>query len=280
MRRPARVHGIPPATAKGAQPLVHQRGTQRKTGLVVGEKLIDARVRAGRDGAMRGKQAQVAKGPRQPQRGQVVRQRQIAARWLEGDGGRDRRQDVVAGEQQLGIEVGEDDMSPRVPRRGHDAQAPLADDHVMLALQPLVGLLERALGQRSRVAIGLQGASEGLGATQPEQTALTGESHGPRRGDRGERWLLADPQRHRDPQLPSEVRGEGVVVSMEVGHHAAGDVGQADTHLGKAASKGRPGARHGPSGVDQKDAAINLHRIDVDGAQGVGWQGQRHAVHT
>ena len=100
------------------QRAVADRGqAQLEPVLVVGEQLVDPRVRRRRDRAVGGQQREVRQAPDLGQRAEEVAERVRGDRRLEADRRRDRRQHVVPGEEQRRVTVREDVVALRVPRR-------------------------------------------------------------------------------------------------------------------------------------------------------------------
>jgi len=97
---PARPGQRPRRLVSGGRALPDDRGAGVQAPVMVPDQLVDPRVRAVSDAAVRGQQPQVRQGPDQAQRAQVVAERQLGPARLEADRRRDVRQHVVASEQQ------------------------------------------------------------------------------------------------------------------------------------------------------------------------------------
>ena len=255
-RRSRRVHGSTAATSAAVlRPVAHggQRGVQPVA--VMGEQLVDPLVHPHPDRAVRGQHRRIRRLRTSSQRGHEVGQRARRGR-LEADRGRDARQHVVAGEQQVrrarrrtpgGRGCGRG-WPPRATggrrRRPRSSMSRTVGD-------PLVR------GLPARPVVGAAGARRRAGGSAPSAPARRNRRQvvplDPVVGvvDHLRRLPLAPAERDRDAELAAQRHRLGVVVAVHVGDEEARTSPSPPPSSRSAADEQILGLRERPSRVDQ-----------------------------
>ena len=231
----------------GAPPTSASR-RQREPHLVEGEQLVDPGVRGRRDRAVGGQQPQVGQAADLGQRAHEVAQRLLDRDRLEADRRGDRGQHVVAGEEQPGGPVGEDEVALRVAGRVDGVEGAGADLDGVVAVEPGVGVApHRQVGQ---LAVGellpLLGdlrprRPSGAPATVGSSSMLVGVVH------QVEGRLVAEAEADVGAVLATDHGGQRVVVAVHVGDQEAGDVGEPEADVAQATSPAACGPPRSPS---------------------------------
>ena len=249
--------------------------------LVVSEQRVHPGVGGVRHRAVRGQQPHVRQVQHQPERTQVVTQRQFAHDRLEAHRRGNARQYVVPGEQQVVREIGEDGVSLGVTGGRHRPQFAAAQLDDGLILEPLVGQLPQVLPLGRRGAEGgAQRADHRLGSGPLHPAHMLGHVLAPGLAGHGQRGAVANPQRHVSAEAAAQDHRHRVVVPVDVRDQAAGDLRgvAADPVQGRVQQATRLGQR--PARIHQHQVIAGLDGVDVHRPQPVVGQRQRDPVHA
>ena len=245
---------------------------------MVGDQLVDPGVGGGRDRAVGGQDPQVGERAHPGQGAEEVTQRLVGRRHGEPDGRRDRRQHVVAGEEDALGPVGEDEVTRRVAGGVHGLDRAVPHGDGVVAVHPPGGVLPVLLRRDLVVAVAgrpLLGDVQGPGRAQHGGEGALGDLVGV--VEQVQRGLLAAAEGHLGPDLVAQHGGHREVVAVDVGDQEAADVGEARADLTQAALEQLPRHRDRPAAVDQRQPRVGLEHVDVDRLEAVHRQRERDA---
>jgi hypothetical protein len=147
-------------------------------------------------------------------------------------------------------------------------------------LQPFIGLLPDVLISAQLPAEGEQGRRDLAGTADPEPVQVRGHHAAPAARPEFERGLVPQPECNPRAELPAQDYRHRVVVTVDMGDQAAGDLGQAAADPGKCRPEQVRGPLQSPARVDQHQVVAGLDGVHVHRPQAVVRQRERDPVHA
>ncbi len=245
---------------------------------MVVEQLVYPGVHARRDRAVGGQQGQVRHPAHEQQRLDVVTQRQFLRRCFQADRRGDVGQDVIPGEEQPGLGIGEHHVAAGMPRGRDRLERAAAKVEDRARGDPLVRLLVPVVTGR-RPHPGLRHLlHQGLGASPDQPFGLRRHRESILAEQPVKRVLLVRAERDLHPEDPAQADRLRVVIPVNMGHEEPADISEPRADPRQRALELVLGRLQHPAGVDHRQAVGGLDGVGVHGPEPVERERQRDPV--